>query len=191
MFLAGGLFTLKITYLLCTALVLPVTQGAMYVSTSQVRISAFIQAVPMIPGQLLIDLGCGDGRVLRQVQKAYGARTIGYEVNPLAYLKARIQSLGLTGVEVRWRNFWNADLSDADVVFCYLFPDVMKALSAKLRSNLKAGAVVVSCNFNLPGFRPDRILRPGSTLHHDPIYIYRILEQDPEVDQRGFAGMAS
>jgi len=83
MFLAGGLFTLKITYVLCTAIVLPVTQGAMYVSTSQVRISSFIQAVPMSPGQLLIDLGCGDGRVLRQVQKAYGARTIGYEVNPL------------------------------------------------------------------------------------------------------------
>jgi len=177
-FLAGGLFTLKIAYVLCTALVLPVTQGALYVSTSQVRISSFIEAVPMNSGQLLIDLGCGDGRVLRRVQKAYGARTVGYEINPLAYLKARIQSIGLKDVEVRWRNFWNADLADADVVFCYLFPDVMKALSAKLKSDLKAGAVVVSCNFNLPGFRPDRILRPGSTLHYDPIYIYRIHNKD-------------
>ncbi|MFC1812183.1 SAM-dependent methyltransferase [Thermodesulfobacteriota bacterium] len=186
--LAGGVFTLKITYVLCVALVLPVTQGALYVSTSQVRISSFVEAVPMNPGQLLIDLGCGDGRVLRRVQEAYGARTIGYEINPLAYLRARIQCLGLMDVEVRWRNFWNADLSDADVVFCYLFPDVMKALSAKLRSNLKSGAVVVSCNFNLPGFSPDRILRPGNTLHNDPIYIYRVHERDAVVDQRGFVG---
>ncbi len=94
-------------------------------------------------------------------------------------------------MEVRWRNFWNGDLSDADVVFCYLFSDVMKALSAKLRSDLKAGAVVVSCNFNLPGFSPDRILRHGNTLHNDPIYIYRVHERDPEVDQRGFVGMKS
>ncbi|MFC1488481.1 hypothetical protein ACFL6B_01395 [Thermodesulfobacteriota bacterium] len=189
--LAGGLFTIKMTYVLCTALVLPVTQGALYVSTSQVRISSFIEAVPMNPGQLLVDLGCGDGRVLRGVRKAYGARAIGYEINPFAYLRARLQCLGVNGVEVRWRNFWNADLSDADVVFCYLFPDVMKSLSAKLRSDLKAGALVVSCNFNLPGFSPDRILRPGNTLHNDPIYIYRVHERGTVVDQRGFVGMTS
>lgn len=189
--LAGGLFAIKLAYVLCTALVLPVTQGALYVSTSQVRISSFIEAVPMDPGQVLVDLGCGDGRVLRRVHKVHGARAIGYEINPLAYLRARIQSLGLMDVEVRWRNFWNADLSDADVVFCYLFPDVMKALSAKLRSDLKPGAVVVSCNFNLPGFSPERILRPGNTLHNDPIYIYRVREQNPENGRHGFIGMTS
>ena len=59
--LTGMLFVLKMTYVLCTAAALPTTQGALYVSTTRTRIAAFIDAVPMKKGQLLVDLGCGDG----------------------------------------------------------------------------------------------------------------------------------
>lgn len=168
------LFGLKVAYVLCTALVLPSTGGALYVSTSRVRISAFLEAVPMKAGQLLVDIGCGDGRVLRKVRKRYGVRAVGYELNLLAYIKAKLLCLGRKNVEIKWCNFWTVDLSDADVVFCYLFPDVMKDLAAKLKLGLKPGAVVVSCNFDLPGFIPEQILRPGNSLHNDPIYVYRM-----------------
>jgi hypothetical protein len=172
--LAGGLFGLKMTYILCTALVLPITQGALYVSTSRVRIKAFIEAVPMKPGQLLVDLGCGDGRVLRQVRKHYNVNTVGYEVNLIAYLKARVLCIGLKGIEIRRENFWPVDLSGADVVFCYLYPDVMKKLSDKLRKNLKSGTGIVSCNFALPGFKPTRVLRSKGSWHNAPLYFYQI-----------------
>ena len=172
--LAGGLFGLKVIYVLSIALVLPITQGALYVSTSRKKISAFINAVPMKAGQTLVDLGCGDGRVLREAQKRYGVRTIGYEINPLAYLKARFFSFGPNKIEIRRENFWDADLSGADIVFCYLYPDVMKKLAAKLQSGLKSGAIVVSSNFPLPEHTPNRILRPQSILHNDPIYIYHL-----------------
>jgi hypothetical protein len=171
---AAVFFVIKIAYVFCTALVLPFTRGALYVSTSRVRISAFMDAVPMQPGQLLVDIGCGDGRVLRRVRKKYGVRALGYELNLLAYLQAKLLCLGLQSVEVKWRNFWTADLSEADVVFCYLFPDVMRDLAAKLNANLKPGTVVVSCNFHLPGFIPEQVLRPGNSLHNDPIYVYRL-----------------
>jgi len=167
-------FVLKLAYVFCTALVLPFTRGALYVSTSRKRVSAFLDAVPMQPGQLLVDIGCGDGRVLRKVRKRYGARAVGYELNLLAYLKAKLLCLGLQSVEVKWRNFWGADLSEADVVFCYLFPDVMRDLASKLKANGKPGAVVVSCNFDLPGFIPEQVLRPGNSLHNSPIYVYRL-----------------
>ena len=170
---AGVIFGLKLTYVFCTALVLPFTRGALYVSTSRLRIEAFLDAVPMRAGQLLVDVGCGDGRVLRKVRTRYGVRAVGYELNLLAYVKARILCFGFRNIQIKWRNFWTADLSDADVVFCYLFPDVMRDLAAKLKSDLKPGAVVVSCNFHLPGFIPDRVLRPGNSLHNDPIFIYR------------------
>ena len=122
----------------------------------------------------ILDIGCGDGRVLRKVHNRYGARAIGYEVNPLAYLKAKLLCLGLKDVAVKWRSFWTAELSSADVVFCYLFPDVMRDLAVKLKSELKPGAVVVSCNFDLPGFTPKQILHPGNSLNNDPIYVYRV-----------------
>ena len=112
--LAGGLFALKIVYALSIALVLPITQGALYVSTSRAKIAAFINTVPMKTDQTIVDLGCGDGRVLREAQKRYGVRTIGYEINPLAYLKARLFSFGPNKIKIRQENFWEADLSGAD-----------------------------------------------------------------------------
>lgn len=171
-FIAGGLFAIKMAYVFFTAMALPTTQGALFVSTTRVRISAFIKAVPMKAGQMLVDLGCGDGRILRQAHKYYGVRAIGYEVNLLAYLKARLFSFGCKDVHIKCQDFWSADLSDADVVFCYLYPDVMKKLAAKLKTNLKPGAVIVSCNFILPGFKPSKVLYPAGALHIDPVYIY-------------------
>ncbi len=173
-FLAAGLFVIKISYVLSTALALPITQGALFVSSSRVRVAAFIEAVPMQTGQLLIDIGCGDGRVLRMASKCYGAKGIGYEVNLLAYIKARLLCMGDRNIQIKWKNFWNAKLTAADVVFCYLYPDVMKRLSDKLRSDLKPGTVVASCNFALPGFQSQRVLRPGGDLHNDPLYIYQM-----------------
>jgi SAM-dependent methyltransferase len=178
--LAGGLFGLKILYVLSIALVLPITQGALYVSTSRKKIAAFIDAVPMKADQVLVDLGCGDGRVLREARKRYGIRTIGYEINPLAYLKARLFSLGFSKIKIERQNFWEADLSGVDVVYCYLYPDVMKKLAAKLKSGLKAGAIVVSSNFPLPELIPSKILHPESSLHIDPMYVYRISPKNSE-----------
>jgi SAM-dependent methyltransferase len=174
MILAGGLFALKILYVLGTALVLPFTQGALYVSTSRAKITAIINAVPMRADQTLVDLGCGDGRVLREAQKRYGVHTIGYEINPMAYLKARIFSFGPNKIKIKRENFWEADLSGADVVFCYLYPDVMKKLAAKLAAGLKPGAVIVSSNFSIPGFVPSKVLRLESSWHSDPMYVYQL-----------------
>lgn len=173
--LVGGLFALKMTYVLSVALVLPVTRGALYVSTSRKRIGVFLDAVPMQAGQVLVDLGCGDGRVLRSVRKRYSVKAIGYELNLMAYTKARLLCLGRKGIEIRLRNFWKADLSNADVIFCYLFPDVLQDLCVKLKEELKPGAVVVSCNFALPQWRPDMVLRPDHSLHNDPIYMYKTI----------------
>ena len=161
-------------YVLCTDMALPATQGALFVSTSRARIRAFIEAVPMKAGQILVDLGCGDGRILRQANKCYQVRAIGYEVNLMAYIKARMLSFGFKNIEIKRRSFWSANLSDADVVVCYLYPDVMKKLAAKLKATLKPGAVIVSCNFRLPGFQPNSVLHPAGARHSDPVYIYRV-----------------
>jgi hypothetical protein len=161
-------------YVLCTALALPRTQGALYVSTTRARIAAFIDAVPMKKGQIMMDLGCGDGRVLRAVCKNFNIRAIGFEINLLAYIKARILSLGLRQVEIRRQNFWSQNLAGADLVFCYLYPDVMPRLSVKLKTELRPDTLVVSCNFALPGFKPLRVLRPEGSLHSDPVFIYKV-----------------
>jgi SAM-dependent methyltransferase len=172
----GLLFAAKLAYVTGTVLVLSVTRGALYVSTPRRRIVAILKSVGLQPGQLLVDLGCGDGRVLRHAQRCYGVRAIGYELNPLAYSKARLQCLGRSGISIRRRNFMTVDLAAADVVFCYLFPDVMARLAAKLVAELKPGAVILSCNFALPGLVPLQIIRPGNLPGSDRVYIYRMAD---------------
>ena len=172
--IAGFLFAIKALYGISIAVVLPITRGALYVSTARVRVAASLEAIDLKPGQLLVDLGCGDGRVLRSACRLYPIRAEGYELNPLAFCKARLLSWWYRGITIHLQNFWGADLSRADVIFCYLFPDVMSRLAGKLSEELRPGATVVSCNFPLPGFTPQRILRPGSPLTNDPIFIYRI-----------------
>ncbi len=177
-----GLFICKVFYVFTTAWALPKTQGALFTSTASVRISTFLDAVPMKEGELLVDLGCGDGRVLRASRKRYGVKALGFEVNLLAYGVARILSCGRKGVSIRKRNFWRENLQDADVIFCYLFPDVMARLAQKLEAELRPGARVVSCNFHVPGWNPMAILRPESHCHNDPIYVYRLPDSCSQTD---------
>ena len=183
---AGTLFGLKILYIATTAAVLPMTQGALYVSTARVRIQAFLDAVNMSADQLLIDLGCGDARVLRSACRRYGVRAIGYEINLLAYLKAYLLSLFHPKIRLKLSDFWRADISRADVVFCYLYPDVLKRLSVKLRKELKPGANVISGNFPLPGWTPIKVITCQRPLYNSPLYIYRNTRTQPNTSVADF-----
>lgn len=174
--LTAVLFAVKMIYVLSTAMVIQSTRGALYVSTTRKRIVSCLDAVSANKGDMWVDLGCGDGRVLRQARKRYEVKAVGYEVNPLAYLKARILCLFHPGIQIRLKNFFKSDLTNADIVSCYLFPDVMHDLAQKLTSELKPGATIISFNFNLPGLVPEQVLRPPGSLHSDPIYIYRTPE---------------
>ncbi|QJA06410.1 hypothetical protein FVE67_06165 [Thermosulfurimonas marina] len=157
-------------YALSVVLVLPKTRGAMFVGTSRRRIRAVLEALELSPTARVVDLGCGDGRFLRAVWRRFGVRALGYEINPLAWFLARgLNFLFRIPAEVRFGDFWEADLSDYDLIFCYLFPDLMSALSEKISREARPGTLVVSANFPLPGLKPQRVLQVG-----EPIYFYRL-----------------
>lgn len=171
--LAAGLFVVKIAYVAAVALSISNTQGALYVSTSRRRIRAVLDELDLKPGRVLMDLGCGDGRLLRAARRRSDIFAVGYEVNPLAYLKAKIYSAG-RGIDIRYGNFWYEAIYAADIIFCYLFPDVMARLAEKLQAEAKPGAVIVSFNFPIPSFAPFKVLRPAGACQNDPIYFYQM-----------------
>jgi predicted RNA methylase len=164
---------LKILFALLTSLSSFKTKGALFTTTHRSKIKKILETVPMHPGQVLYDLGCGDGRFLIAAAKKYNVKAIGLEINPWAYFLSRLRvALWHADVSVYFQDFWKADLRDADVIFCYLFPDVMVRLREKLSRELKADAKVISCNFEIPGWKPDTIIPVSHPVHNDPVFIY-------------------
>lgn len=150
------------------------TGGAMFVPTPKVILKTIMEHVDFSQYHDIRELGAGDGRFMAAVEKVYDRPVTGYEVNPLAYLLCRLR-LGILGMSSRvvYRSFWEADLAGAQVVFCYLFPDIMPRLGEKLAHELDDGALVISANFPLPGWMPDEIIHSDHPVFNDPVFLYR------------------
>lgn len=94
--------------------------GAPYVPTRRKDISeAFTSLYPLSKQDVVVDIGSGDGVVLRQAA-VRGARAIGYELNPVLVVISRLLSRGQAGVSVYLADFWHAPLPD-DTTLVYTF----------------------------------------------------------------------
>ena len=109
------------------------------------------------PGDLLYDLGSGDGRVLIAAAKKYRIKTVGFEVDPglvrLARENIKQENLAQL-VEVRHQDFMTADLSSASIVTLYLSHDGNQALKPILLDQLQPGARIVSYTFDMADWPP-------------------------------------
>lgn len=143
--------------------------GAPFVRSTNPTARAMIRLARIKPGMKVYDLGSGDGRLLFLAAEK-SATAIGLEINPLLVFWTwirKIVSRYRNRVTVRWQNFWNADLSHADVVFVYLLPWRMEKLAIKLKRELKPGSVIVSNSFIFPNWQ---ILRQDKARH---IYVFK------------------
>ncbi len=166
------LFLLKMLYVFCTAWVIRITRGALFVTTPNIRIETFLQYIPVDHGSSVVDLGCGDGRVLRKIRKHFNVKALGYEINPFAYMLAKIFCCRDKKIRIKRRDFLDKSLAEFDIIFCYLFPDVMEELTIKLQNEAGPDTVFISCNFPLKGQMADQVLVPEKTRHNEPIFIY-------------------
>lgn len=147
----------------------------MFVPTPKVMVEMIMDSIDFSRFEDIRELGSGDGRFMTAVEKRYSREVRGYEINPIAYGICRLKiALFRLGSAVAYQSFWNVDLTDADCIFCYLFPDIMPRLGAKLAHELKDGAFVISANFPVPGWRPIEVLRCSHKIYNDPVYLYRI-----------------
>jgi tRNA A58 N-methylase Trm61 len=108
-------------------------------------------------GDVVYDLGAGDGRVVITAAKNYGVRAVGYESDPgLAKLaRENVRKQGVEeSVEIREQDFMSADLSRATVVTLYLSQDGNLALRSKLLRELRPEARVVSYTFDMGDWQP-------------------------------------
>jgi cyclopropane fatty-acyl-phospholipid synthase-like methyltransferase len=131
--------------------------GAPWVPTSGETVNEMLSMAGVNSGEVVYDLGSGDGRVIIAAAKRFHARSVGVELNPLWVLwtRLRVAVLGLRGkTKVVWGNFFNVDLSKADVVTLYLIQNTNDKLEPKLKEQLKPGSRVVSHVFTFNDWYP-------------------------------------
>lgn len=106
------------------------------------------------PGQVLIDLGAGDGRVAIAAARR-GLNVIGYELNPVLWLVARSRALPYgKQVKIRYGDFWRIRVPACDAVFVFGINRIMGKLESKLHKELQKDTKVISFTFQFPHEKP-------------------------------------
>ncbi|KAK4534489.1 hypothetical protein CDCA_CDCA02G0514 [Cyanidium caldarium] len=97
-----------------------------------------------------VDIGCGDGAVVRDAARLGFGRAVGIERNPLLALYTVFRCRGLPNVSVRCADMFRLAWTGADVVYIYGGERIMAAVAAKAARELRHGAILISNSFGLP-----------------------------------------
>lgn len=149
-----------------------------YVPTSKSVVSRMLKLAEVDESDIVYDLGSGDGRIVIQAAKKYGAHGVGIEIDPDLVAEARqnAQSAGVADlVEFRQGDLFEADISEATVVTLYLLPSVNQKLRPKLFEELAPGTPVVSHDFDMGKWAPEETVE----MDGDTIYRWTIPEEIP------------
>ena len=135
-------------------------------------------------GDVLYDLGSGDGRIVIRAAKNYGIRAVGIEMDRLLLDKARkdAKSAGVGHlVEFRAEDAMKTDLSKATVVTLYMLPWFNEAMKPSFKKYLKPGARIVAHDFGIAGWEPDKSerlpepeIKPGGLRHQHTLFLWKI-----------------
>lgn len=149
--------------------------GAPFLPTEMAQVERMLQAVEIKPGMKVYDLGSGDGRLVYKAAKKYKAKAVGYEFSPLVWAWAKFLSVFFwrSKAKLKFGNFWKKDLSDADIVFCYLLNHSMDRMKIHLIPQLKPGALIVSHAFVIRDLEPWKKLPSLPDQKLASIWIYR------------------
>lgn len=139
-----------------------------YVPTKPQVVEGMLKLANLKKGDVLYDLGCGDGRIVVAAAKNYGVTAIGYDIDPerIAEANANAKQAGVTDkVKFVNANLFETDLSKATVITMYLLPTVNMELRPKILK-LKPGTRIVSHAFDMGDWKPEKTeMVDGATLY--------------------------
>ena len=149
-----------------------------YVPTPQDVVDKMLELAGVKKGEVVYDLGSGDGRIIVTAAKKYGVKAVGFEIDPerIKESQENIQKAGVGKlVEIHQQDILTVDVSPASVVTMYLLPDVNLKLRPTLLRQLKPGSRVVSHDFDMGDWKPERTERIKDSSGWDhTIYLWRI-----------------
>ena len=151
-------------------------QDVRYEPTPMHVVRTMLTMAKVGPGDVVYDLGSGDGRVVITAAKEFGARGVGIEVHPPLVARAQrsAREAGVADrVEFRQGDMYAADIAGATVVTLFLHPTPNLKLRPRLRSELAPGARVVSYMWDMGDWQPDAVRRVG----RHRVFLWRIADR--------------
>ncbi len=142
-------------------------KGAPYVRSKKDKIKTMLELADIKPGEVVVDLGSGDGSILIEAAKR-GAIAMGIEINPFLVWHSRrhVRRAGLEDkIKILKSDFRSRHLGNADVIFLYLWPSTIEELQEKFSRELKPGTRIVSNGFPLLRLEP-HALKNGVFIYH-------------------------
>ncbi len=130
-----------------------------YVATTDAALVAMLKLADIKPGDVVYDLGCGDGRIVIAAAKKFGARGVGIDIDPERIREANenAKRAGVTKLlQFQEKDLFKADIHDANVVMLFLLNSVNLKLRPKLLRELKPGTRIVSNTFDMGDWKPDK-----------------------------------
>lgn len=146
-----------------------------FVTTPKWVIEKLVNKIDLKNNSIVFDLGCGDARILLALEKKFSnLKLIGYELAWWPYVVAKLKiELKKSKIKVFHQNFYKTDLSNADLIFCFLIDSVMPKLEKQLKEQLKPGARVISYGFKFPNWQPVEIIANPKKPRGSKINIYQ------------------
>ncbi len=170
----GLLFFLIGTSVYIFSLIYSSLMGAPYVPTKQNEVNAILDEINLTKNSYFIELGCGDGRMIRTAALKFQLKGMGIDINPLllyiARLKARWQGLN-HAIFFHQKNIFNVDLRQGDCIYLFLMPKMIEKLKSEFDKQLKPNTLIISHGFKINKFNATLIKKLN---HHPfPTYFYR------------------
>jgi|SRR5581483_169683 len=155
----------------------PADNLAPYIPSPQIVVDRMLELARIKPGEVVYDLGSGDGRILITAAQKYRAKAVGIELSPelCKSTMSKVERLGLQDlVKVMQANLLKVDLSPANVVTIYLLTSSNSRLRPNLEKYLRPGSRVVSNDFEIRGWRAKEVVNLRVEGMQHTIYLYEI-----------------
>jgi hypothetical protein len=149
-----------------------------YVPTPQEVVERMLELAQVKKGDIVYDLGSGDGRIVITAAQKYGVRAIGFEIDPerIKESQENIKKAGVGNlVEIRQQDIRTVDLSPASVLTMYLLPEVNLMIRPKIWKQMKPGSRIVSHDFDMGDWKPLKTenIKDGHNWDHT-LYLWHV-----------------
>jgi len=164
------------------------TADCVYVPTPNDVVEKMLEMTKVKKGELLYDLGCGDGRIVIMAAKKYGCKAVGFEIVPELVEKGRksIEKRKLQHLaKIKQEDIFKLDYRDANVITLYLLPGMILKLVPQFEK-LKPGSRIVAHDYPIGGFKADKVVTMTSNEDNvkHTIFLYTLpLKKGSDADE--------